>query len=63
MGLWLARRNVERWPAEGEPERPAAWISTTARRRLIDVLRRRRIADDKIEGEMRWKLDCHEDPG
>ena len=40
---------LERWPSEGEPERPSAWISTTARRRLIDRLRRRRVADEKIE--------------
>lgn len=31
---------VERWPREGLPERPGAWITTTARNRAIDRLRR-----------------------
>lgn len=32
---------LERWPTEGVPRRPGAWILTTARRRAIDRLRRR----------------------
>jgi RNA polymerase sigma-70 factor (ECF subfamily) len=35
-------RALQRWPAEGLPERPAAWLLTVARRLLIDRLRRRR---------------------
>lgn len=31
---------VERWPTHGVPERPGAWITTTARNRALDVLRR-----------------------
>ena len=31
---------VARWPAEGVPEPPAAWLQTTARNRAIDRLRR-----------------------
>ena len=31
---------LERWPQDGLPERPAAWILTTARRKAIDNLRR-----------------------
>jgi RNA polymerase sigma-70 factor (ECF subfamily) len=31
---------LERWPAEGVPQRPDAWIVTTARRKAIDQLRR-----------------------
>jgi RNA polymerase sigma-70 factor (ECF subfamily) len=31
---------LARWPREGVPPRPAAWITTTARRRAIDVARR-----------------------
>jgi RNA polymerase sigma-70 factor, ECF subfamily len=35
-----------RWAADGEPERPAAWLLTTARHRALDRLRReRRFAD------------------
>lgn len=33
---------LERWPRDGVPERPAAWLLTTARRRAVDVLRRDR---------------------
>lgn len=31
---------LERWPRDGVPERPDAWIFTTARRKAIDRLRR-----------------------
>ena len=31
---------LRRWPDEGVPERPEAWLFTVARRRGLDVLRR-----------------------
>jgi RNA polymerase sigma-70 factor (ECF subfamily) len=31
---------LERWPRDGIPDRPGAWITTTARRKAIDRLRR-----------------------
>ncbi len=31
---------LERWPQDGVPDRPDAWIFTTARRKAIDRLRR-----------------------
>src|ERR1044071_4557617 len=31
---------LERWPEEGIPENPAAWLMTAAKRRAIDSLRR-----------------------
>jgi RNA polymerase sigma-70 factor (ECF subfamily) len=31
---------VERWPRDGVPENPAAWLTTTARNRALDRLRR-----------------------
>jgi RNA polymerase sigma-70 factor (ECF subfamily) len=31
---------LERWPADGVPANPGAWITTTARRKAIDRLRR-----------------------
>ena len=36
---------LEHWPATGTPDRPGAWLLTTARRRAIDRLRRGRRAD------------------
>jgi RNA polymerase sigma-70 factor, ECF subfamily len=37
---------IERWPMDGLPERPGAWIMTAARHRAIDRLRRdRRLAE------------------
>jgi RNA polymerase sigma-70 factor (ECF subfamily) len=33
---------LERWPREGIPEKPGAWLTTVARRRSVDLLRRRR---------------------
>jgi RNA polymerase sigma-70 factor (ECF subfamily) len=33
---------VERWPGGGVPDRPGAWITTTARNKAIDRLRRER---------------------
>jgi RNA polymerase sigma-70 factor, ECF subfamily len=34
-------RALERWPGDGVPRRPGAWLTTTARNRALDVLRRR----------------------
>ena len=33
---------MERWPVAGVPDRPGAWITTTARNKAIDRLRRER---------------------
>jgi RNA polymerase sigma-70 factor (ECF subfamily) len=35
------------WPERGVPDKPAAWIITTARNRAIDRLRRTRVGQDK----------------
>ncbi|MEU9800286.1 RNA polymerase sigma factor [Streptomyces sp. NPDC051000] len=32
---------LEQWPVEGVPDRPGAWLATTAKRRAIDLVRRR----------------------
>ena len=39
---------LTRWPREGVPARPEAWLLTTARRRMIDAARRRRTRADAI---------------
>jgi RNA polymerase sigma-70 factor (ECF subfamily) len=40
---------LETWPARGLPDNPAAWITTTARNRAIDRLRRdRRFAERQV---------------
>jgi RNA polymerase sigma-70 factor, ECF subfamily len=41
-------RALERWTAEGIPTRPSAWLTTVARRRAIDLLRRRRTAPTPV---------------
>ncbi|HSR99288.1 MAG TPA: RNA polymerase sigma factor [Kofleriaceae bacterium] len=38
---------LERWPTDGVPDHPGAWLMTTAKRRAIDGARRQRIADAK----------------
>jgi RNA polymerase sigma-70 factor (ECF subfamily) len=38
---------AERWPRDGVPTSPGAWIVTTARNRAIDRLRRERTLETK----------------
>jgi RNA polymerase sigma-70 factor (ECF subfamily) len=38
---------VARWPSDGEPPNPGAWIVTTARNRAIDRLRRESVRDER----------------
>jgi RNA polymerase sigma-70 factor (ECF subfamily) len=40
---------LERWPEEGVPENPAAWLMTAAKRRAIDSLRRGQMLLQKHE--------------
>jgi len=40
---------LEHWPGEGVPDNAGAWLAATARRRAIDVLRRRKTGDRKYE--------------
>jgi RNA polymerase sigma factor (sigma-70 family) len=39
---------LEKWPTQGTPDNPGAWLMTTARRRAIDILRRDKRYRDKL---------------
>lgn len=47
---------VERWPADGVPPNPGAWLTTTANRKAIDRIRRESKRDDR-QREARLLLD------
>jgi RNA polymerase sigma-70 factor, ECF subfamily len=40
---------LERWPRDGTPTSPAAWLKTTARNRALDRLRRSTVGAAKLE--------------
>ena len=40
---------VERWPADGVPPNPGAWLTTTANRKAIDRIRREQKRDEKYQ--------------
>ncbi len=39
---------LQRWPKDGIPGRPGAWLTTAARNRAIDVLRRKAVGAAKL---------------
>ncbi|GID93146.1 RNA polymerase sigma factor [Amorphoplanes digitatis] len=39
---------LQRWPRDGVPNRPAAWLLTTARHRAVDLLRRDKVLAAKL---------------
>lgn len=56
---------LERWSESGIPDNPGAWLMTTAKRRAIDLLRKKKLHDRKyevLEREMnsKYKLDIDE---
>jgi RNA polymerase sigma-70 factor (ECF subfamily) len=55
---------VERWPADGVPPNPGAWLTTTAVRKAIDRIRRENKRDDKHkEALMVYDTDPPGSPG
>src|SRR3954464_7936953 len=40
---------LERWPRDGVPANPGGWLSTVARNRAIDVLRRAAVEKTKLQ--------------
>jgi RNA polymerase sigma-70 factor (ECF subfamily) len=49
-------RALERWPDEGVPRRPGAWLTTTARHRAVDRLRRAATGEAKLR-EVSMQVD------
>ena len=47
---------LEEWPRSGVPDRPGAWLMTTARNRAVDRLRRREMASRREE-ELRREVE------
>ena len=50
---------LERWPLDGLPDRPAAWLMTTAIHRALDHLRHRQMADAR-HGDIASDLEAME---
>ncbi len=48
---------LEQWPGEGVPDNPAAWLTAVAKRRALDRLRHRQLAEHKA-GEIGRELDA-----
>ncbi|HEY0137753.1 MAG TPA: sigma factor [Nannocystis sp.] len=40
---------LQQWPTSGVPDRPGAWLMTTAKHRAIDLLRRNQRIERKHE--------------
>ncbi|KAF1699760.1 RNA polymerase sigma factor [Pseudoxanthomonas suwonensis] len=47
---------LERWPADGVPDNPGAWLMTTARNRAIDRLRHLKLREEK-HVQVAWELE------
>ena len=56
-------RALQTWTRDGVPDRPGAWLTTTARNRAVDVLRRRANEAVKLEQAARLDPDGLDDSG
>src|SRR3954471_11369018 len=52
---------LQRWPRDGVPNRPAAWLLTTARHRAVDLLRRDKVLAAKL-ALLQVEADRYEPP-
>jgi RNA polymerase sigma factor (sigma-70 family) len=52
---------LEKWPSQGIPENPAAWLMSTAKHRAVDSLRRGRMVDRKHAELAPSFSEAHED--
>src|SRR3954470_18922774 len=51
---------LERWPKEGTPDRPGAWLMATAKRKAIDAFRRKKMGAEKhqeIGRDLEWEQE------
>jgi len=48
---------LERWPRDGVPDRPGAWLMTTARNKSLDHIRRERTRATAREAALRLHID------
>lgn len=53
---------LERWPSDGVPANPGAWLTTVARNRALDRLRREQRRGDKEERAMQLLEHSGDDP-
>lgn len=53
---------LEQWPRSGVPDNPGAWLTTTAKRRAVDHIRRSRLLTHK-QGQLAHELEQQQDPG
>src|SRR6202012_4245963 len=53
---------VERWPADGVPPNPGAWLTTTANHKAIDRIRRESKRDDKHKEAQRGHAAAPPEP-
>ncbi|WP_157009342.1 RNA polymerase sigma factor [Agromyces laixinhei] len=53
---------IERWPADGVPPNPGAWLTTTANRKAIDRIRREHKRDDKQREALMLRDDDPPEP-
>jgi RNA polymerase sigma-70 factor (ECF subfamily) len=51
---------LQRWPVDGVPDRPDAWLFTVARRRGLDVLRRESNYRRKL-AQLQWPIEQERD--
>jgi RNA polymerase sigma factor (sigma-70 family) len=52
---------LEQWPESGIPRNPGAWLMTAAKRRAIDVIRRKETLRRKV-AELGHELETEEEP-
>src|SRR5215213_4081669 len=53
---------LERWPASGVPPNPGGWLTTTARNRAIDRIRREKHRDAKHQAASMLDDDTPHEP-